>query len=212
MVYVETEMVQNIRTIFGFQRRVMSGSGSGVVIHPSGFIVTNYHVVEGAQQITVSFDGIPMVPARMMSAVREEDLALLKIEPVDNGSATELPDWDGDGIADLRPAGERSFPTVRMGTSSDLMPGERVVAIGNPHGQTYTVSTGIISGLYREVPVPGRQLHFRGLIQTDASINRGNSGGPLLNIHGELIINTVMNTVPRNRRDPRGPRASGLCR
>jgi S1-C subfamily serine protease len=86
-----------------------------------------------------------------------------------------------------------------MGTSSDLMPGERVVAIGNPHGQTYTVSTGIISGLYREVPVPGRQLYFRGLIQTDASINRGNSGGPLLNIHGELIgINTVMNTDAEN--------------
>jgi len=74
-----------------------------------------------------------------------------------------------------------------------------VVAIGKPHGQTYTVSTGIISGLYREVPVPGRQLHFRGLIQTDASINRGNSGGPLLNIHGELIgINTVMNTDAEN--------------
>jgi serine protease Do len=203
VVYVETEMVQNVRTIFGFQRQVMSGSGSGVVIHPSGFIVTNYHVVEGAQQITVSFDGDPNeYPARMMSAVREEDLALLKIEPVDPGSAgsaTELPDWDGDGVADLRPAGERSFPTVRMGTSSDLMPGERVVAIGNPHGQTYTVSTGIISGLYREVPVPGRQLHFRGLIQTDASINRGNSGGPLLNIHGELIgINTVMNTDAEN--------------
>ncbi|MGB0331747.1 MAG: hypothetical protein ACPGPE_08010, partial [Planctomycetota bacterium] len=59
VVYVETEMVQNVRTIFGFQRQVMSGSGSGVVIHPSGFIVTNYHVVEGAQQITVSFDGDP---------------------------------------------------------------------------------------------------------------------------------------------------------
>jgi serine protease Do len=203
VVYVETEMVQNVRTIFGFQRQVMSGSGSGVVIHPSGFIVTNYHVVEGAQQITVSFDGDPNeYPARMMSAVREEDLALLKIQPLEPGSegaSPELPDWNGDGAVDLRPVGESSFPTVRMGTSSDLMPGERVVAIGNPHGQTYTVSTGIISGLYREVPVPGRQLHFRGLIQTDASINRGNSGGPLLNIHGELIgINTVMNTDAEN--------------
>ena len=181
----------------------MSGSGSGVVIHPSGFIVTNYHVVEGAQQITVSFDGDPnQYPARLMSSVREEDLALLKIQPLATApmsSAPDVPDWSGDGMADLRPAGESAFPTVRMGTSSDLMPGERVVAIGNPHGQTYTVSTGIISGLYREVPVPGRQLHFRGLIQTDASINRGNSGGPLLNIHGELIgINTVMNTDAEN--------------
>ena len=201
VVYVETEMVQNVRTIFGFQRQVMSGSGSGVVIHPSGFIVTNYHVVEGAQQITVSFDGDPnQYPARLMSSVREEDLALLKIQPLGVAAGVTAPELpDDDGAADLRPAGESAFPTVRMGTSSDLMPGERVVAIGNPHGQTYTVSTGIISGLYREVPVPGRQLHFRGLIQTDASINRGNSGGPLLNIHGELIgINTVMNTDAEN--------------
>ncbi|MDG1050887.1 MAG: trypsin-like peptidase domain-containing protein [Planctomycetota bacterium] len=200
VVYVETEMVQNVRTIFGFQRQVSSGSGSGVVIHPSGFIVTNFHVVEGAQQITVSFDGDPnQYPARLMSAVREEDLALLKIEPTESASSPPL-DVDADGEADLlRPAGGRSFPTVRMGTSSDLMPGERVVAIGSPLGQTYTVSTGIISGLYREVPVPGRRLYFRGLIQTDASINRGNSGGPLLNIHGELIgINTVMNSDAEN--------------
>lgn len=195
VVYVETEMVQNVRTIFGLQRQVMSGSGSGVVIHPSGFIVTNYHVVEGASQITVSFDGDPnQYPARLMSSVREEDLALLKIEPLPGAAPERSPAGDG-----LQPAGSRSYPTVRMGTSSDLMPGERVVAIGNPHGQTYTVSTGIISGLYREVPVPGRQLYFRGLIQTDASINRGNSGGPLLNIHGELIgINTVMNTDAEN--------------
>ena len=195
VVYVETEMVQSVRTIFGLQQQVMSGSGSGVVIHPSGFIVTNYHVVEGARQITVAFDGDPnQYPARLMSSVREEDLALLKIEPLAEASGA-----GSQATRGLQPAGERSYPTVRMGTSSDLMPGERVVAIGNPHGQTYTVSTGIISGLYREVPVPGRQLHFRGLIQTDASINRGNSGGPLLNIHGELIgINTVMNTDAEN--------------
>ena len=200
VVYVETEMVQNVRTIFGFQRQVMSGSGSGVVIHPSGFIVTNYHVVEGAQQITVSFDGDPNTyPARLMSAVREEDLALLKIEPLAVSPSAPPSNPASPSNDGLRPAVSSTFPTVRMGTSSDLMPGERVVAIGNPHGQTYTVSKGIISGLYREVPVPGRQLHFRGLIQTDASINRGNSGGPLLNIHGELIgINTVMNSDAEN--------------
>ena len=99
-------------------------------------------------------------------------------------------DLDGSATASR---GEVAFPTVRMGTSADLMPGERVVAIGSPHGQTYTVSSGIISGLHRDIAVPGRNLNFRGLIQTDASINFGNSGGPLLNIHGELIgINTVM--------------------
>ncbi|MDF1839647.1 MAG: trypsin-like peptidase domain-containing protein, partial [Planctomycetota bacterium] len=98
-------------------------------------------------------------------------------------------------------AGPRTkFPTVRMGISNDLMPGERVIAIGNPHGQTYTVSNGIISGLHRDVQVGGRfQQKFEGLIQTDASINLGNSGGPRLNVHGEMIgINTVMNTAAEN--------------
>lgn len=196
VVYVETEMVQSVRTIFGTQRQIVGGAGSGVVIHPSGYIVTNFHVVEGARQIRVSFEGEPQsYPARLMSSVREEDLALLKIEkPVERRPAGAAPESDR-----LEPAAESAFPTVRMGTSSDLMPGERVVAIGSPHGQTYTVSTGIISGLYRDVPVAERNLFFRGLIQTDASINRGNSGGPLLNIHGELIgINTVMNAQAEN--------------
>ena len=90
-----------------------------------------------------------------MSAVREEDLALLKIEkPVERAARGE-----GQGAARLEPAAETAFPTVRMGTSSDLMPGERVVAIGSPHGQTYTVSTGIISGLHRDIPLPEHGLH-----------------------------------------------------
>ncbi|MDA0949024.1 MAG: trypsin-like peptidase domain-containing protein, partial [Planctomycetota bacterium] len=91
----------------------------------------------------------------------------------------------------------RPFPAVRMGTSADLMIGETVVAIGNPHGQEHTVSDGIVSGLHRDVQA--QDLRFSNLIQTDASINLGNSGGPLLNIHGELIgINTVMNTAAEN--------------
>lgn len=198
VVYVETEHVQAVRTIFGVQRQIARGSGSGVVIHPTGFIVTNYHVVEGARHIRVSFDGDPQpYAARLMSFVREEDLALLKIEqPLEPRSSAQPGDTTGSG---LRSATRSTFPTVRMGTSSDLMPGERVIAIGSPHGQTHTVSSGIISGLHRNVPVPQRRLNFRGLIQTDASINRGNSGGPLLNIHGELIgINTVMNTDAEN--------------
>ena len=86
-----------------------------------------------------------------------------------------------------------------MGTSADLMPGERVIAIGNPYGQSHTVSTGIISGLHRDVPIPDQGLHFRDLIQTAASINLGNSGGPLLNIYGELIgINTVISAGAEN--------------
>ncbi|MEM9379083.1 MAG: trypsin-like peptidase domain-containing protein, partial [Planctomycetota bacterium] len=196
VVYVETEMVQKVRTIFGPQRQISSGAGSGVVIHPSGYIITNYHVVEGATQIRVSFDGDPQpYRAQLMSSVREEDLALLKIDLPAQGERRTGTNTEGG----MRAARRTAFPTVRMGTSSDLMPGERVVAIGSPHGQAYTVSTGIISGLHRDVPVPTRRLYFRGLIQTDASINRGNSGGPLLNIHGELIgINTVMNTDAEN--------------
>jgi S1-C subfamily serine protease len=207
VVYVETEMVQRVQTLWGFQNRPRNGSGSGVVIHPSGLIITNYHVIEGAQEIKVSFEGHPeSYAAEAISFVRDEDLALLKIqlpETQDASKALRPKNSRGGQRALARDGGapklEDAFPTVRMGTSADLMPGERVVAIGSPHGQTYTVSTGIISGLHRDVSVPGRNLNFQGLIQTDASINFGNSGGPLLNIHGELIgINTVMNTSAEN--------------
>lgn len=178
VVYIETEIQQRGRHAFlGDWERTFSGSGSGVVVHTEGYIVTNYHVVRGANTITVSFDHRPTrYPAQMISFVESEDLALLKI-----------------------PSDEGPFPVVRLGTSSDLMPGERVVAIGNPHGQTHTVSTGIISGLHRDVQIPEFALDFSDLIQTDASINLGNSGGPLLNIHGELIgINTAMKPRAEN--------------
>lgn len=213
VVFVETEMRQTVSTIFGARERTARGAGSGVVIHPSGLIVTNYHVVEGANQIQVSFEGEPdSRPAELMSFVREEDLALLKIrrpsfgkEPGGGRSQQDLRSTRPDGSTPESPGALRqtrqpsTFPSVRLGSSSDLMPGERVVAIGSPHGQTYTVSTGIISGLRRNVAVPSRRLNFSGLIQTDASINLGNSGGPLLNIHGELIgINTIMNSSAEN--------------
>lgn len=199
VVFVQTEAYQNVRTFLGTQRRVARGAGSGVVIHPSGLIVTNYHVVEGAENIRVSFQGEPETyVAELMSFVRGEDLALLKIRPVETGRLAAGPEDEGRG--GLRRTGQRrEFPTVRLGTSADLMPGERVVAIGSPRGQEHTVSTGIISGLRRDIAVPSRNLAFSGLIQTDASINLGNSGGPLLNIKGELIgINTVMDTAAEN--------------
>lgn len=199
VVFVETEQVRPVRTFFGTARQIDRGSGSGVVIHKSGYIVTNYHVIEGARQIKVSFQDQPgSYSATLMSFVPEEDLALLKIDPGQRRIARSLGGERSYGAANGTPD-EETFPTVRLGTSADLMPGERVVAIGSPHGQTYTVSTGIISGLHRDVPVQSRNLNFRGLIQTDASINLGNSGGPLLNIRGELIgINTVMNSVAEN--------------
>ena len=176
VVFIETEFLAQ-RNSFGFLfSRSYEGSGSGVVVHPDGYIVTNYHVVAGARAIKVSFARIPgQFEAELVSFKRSEDLALLRIR--------------GDG----------PFPTVRLGTSSDLLEAERVVAIGNPYGQTHTVSKGIISGLHRDVQVPGQNLVFTDLIQTDASINFGNSGGPLLNIRGELIgINTAMNSQAEN--------------
>ena len=177
VVYVETNVKSRQWSMwYGWVERESPSSGSGVVIHEDGYIVTNYHVVRGAQRTEVRFDpkyDERVYPAQVLSYVEEEDLALLKI--------------DGDGL----------FPTVPMGTSSDLMVGERVLAIGNPYGQTFTVSAGIISGLHRDIQASG--LSFRNLIQTDASINPGNSGGPLLNINGELIgINSAMNTYAEN--------------
>ncbi|MDP6539735.1 MAG: trypsin-like peptidase domain-containing protein [Planctomycetota bacterium] len=186
VVYIETGKQVQWRDFFGQRQSTLRrGSGSGAVIRPEGFVVTNYHVVGGADRITVHFektiDPHPYV-AELVAAVPQEDLALLKLEASPN----------------------RIFPTLELGTSSDLMIGERVLAIGSPLGHTHTVSMGIISGLHRDVPVtdpnqPRQTLRFEDLIQTDASINFGNSGGPLLNINGELIgINSAVNTAAEN--------------
>jgi serine protease Do len=179
VVFIQTERWQGVRDFFrGYMEQRITGSGSGVVILKEGFIITNYHVVKGAKTIQVSFDkqyDSDEYPATVVSFVEQEDLALLKINRTSD------------------------FPTIPLGTSSDLMPGETVVAIGNPYGQTYTVSTGIVSGLHRNVQMPAEGLAFDDLIQTDASINFGNSGGPLLNINGELIgINSAINAQAQN--------------
>ncbi len=169
-------------------------TGSGVVVHTSGYIITNYHVVgDDARTITVQFDTTVQgstetdpkgavvsrrFPAKLLSASRDQDLALLKVDS------------------------EIALTTVRMGSSSDLILGERVIAIGNPLGQRLTVSSGIISGLGREISVNAGNdvtLKLGDLIQTDAAINHGNSGGPLLNILGEMIgINTAVNEAAEN--------------
>jgi S1-C subfamily serine protease len=159
--------------------RDSTSTGTGFVFYEDGYIVTNYHVVANGDRIAVRFDSDPeseVFSAQLVSHVAAEDLALLKI--------------DGAG---------RKFPVLRMGTSSDVMIGERVLAIGNPLHQELTVSAGIISGLGRDIIVSELGLHFTNLLQTDASINPGNSGGPLLNIHGEVIgINTVVNRGAEN--------------
>ena len=142
--------------------------GSGVIIHPEGYILTNEHVVAKATSIKVTLIDKREFDARLVGADIKSDLAVIKIET------------------------KESLPHVALGQSGDLMIGETVIAIGNPFGLQHTVTTGIISALHRSIK-GGRNRVYSDFIQLDASINPGNSGGPLLNIDGSLIgINTAI--------------------
>jgi serine protease Do len=142
--------------------------GSGVIIDPKGYILTNEHVVSRATSIRVILIDNREFEAQLIGADARSDLAVIKIE------------------------GEKELPYIEMGHSDDLMPGETVIAIGNPFGLSHTVTTGIISALHRSIK-GGKGRIYSDFIQLDASINPGNSGGPLLNINGELIgINTAI--------------------
>ena len=136
--------------------------GTGVVVDPRGYIVTNYHVVEGVRQINVTLASGEAHIARLVSHDPETDLAIIKIP-------TKV-----------------AMPLISIGRSDDLMVGEEVIAIGNAYGYEHTHTRGIISALHRTVKVTDSQ-YYRDLIQTDASINPGNSGGPLLNVDGQMI-------------------------
>ena len=141
--------------------------GSGLMIDDRGHILTNHHVILRASEIHVTLVSGKEYEAELVGSDPGSDLAILKIEPEES----------------LRPA--------ELGTSSDLMIGETVIAIGNPFGLSHTVTTGVISALNRSIQA-GDQV-FKDFIQTDASINPGNSGGPLLNIRGEVIgVNTAI--------------------
>ncbi len=142
--------------------RQVNGMGTGVVIDPRGYVITNYHVVQNVGRIQVTLHDRRSVIGRLVTHDPETDLAIIKI-----------------------PASE-SLPVIRIGRSDDLMTGESVVAVGNAYGYEHTVTTGIISALHRTVQV-SEEPHYYDLIQTDASINPGNSGGPLLNIDGDMI-------------------------
>ena len=138
------------------------GNGSGSVIDSNGHILTNYHVIEGSQKLTVSFGGEKQYPARVIGGDPDTDLAIIKIEP---------------------PAGMTIVP---LGDSDKLSVGQKVLAIGNPFGLDRTLTTGVISGLQR--PIRARNNRpIDAAIQTDASINPGNSGGPLLDKYGKMI-------------------------
>jgi serine protease Do len=143
--------------------------GSGVIVDPKGYIVTNRHVVEKADRIRVRLQDDPpgvQHDAKVIGEDQETDLAVIKIDM------------------------DRSVPTAKMGNSDSMQVGDWVLAIGSPFGQVGTVTAGIVSAKGRDI-VPGRQ--FQTFIQTDAAINPGNSGGPLVNMDGEVIgINTAI--------------------
>jgi len=139
-----------------------NGMGTGIIIDPRGYILTNQHVIDETASIKVRLSDGTTHLARVVARDRDTDLALIKID-----------------------AG-RLLPVIRIGTSSDLMVGETVIAVGNAFGYEHTVTKGIVSALGRDVSL-NKEMSYKNLIQTDASINPGNSGGPLLNIDGELV-------------------------
>ena len=142
--------------------RRISGMGSGVVIDPRGYVLTNFHVVDGVRRIRATLADGKTHTAKLIAHDDVADLAIVKIS-----SAPDL-------------------PVIDIGVSSDLMLAEKVIAVGNPFGYEHTVTQGIISALRRTVQVTDT-LVYENLIQTDASINPGNSGGPLLNVDGNVI-------------------------
>jgi len=142
-----------------------SATGSGVVLDTQGHILTNEHVVDGAQRLQVRVgDRGSLVSAQLVGADASKDLAVLKVDPADTGKLQALP------LAD----------------SSSTAVGQSVIAIGSPYGLESTLTSGIVSALGRDIQSPGGQT-ISGAIQTDAAINPGNSGGPLLNSDGEVI-------------------------
>jgi serine protease Do len=142
--------------------RKVNGMGTGVVIDERGYILTNYHVIAEVETIRASLDDGGSYTATVISSDREHDLAIIKVDAT------------------------KPLPVMPAGTSSDLMLGEPVIAVGNAFGYQSTVTSGIVSALSRDVEANGTQT-YRNLIQTDASINPGNSGGPLLNMNGEVV-------------------------
>ena len=168
VVNIRTKSIQS--SAFFFMDVIAEGEGSGSVIDRQGHILTNYHVVENAQAISVTlFDGMAY-DAQLVGADPPSDIAVLKIDA----------------------PSDKLFPVV-FGDSTDLKVGQRVFAIGNPFGLERTLTTGIISSLNRSLPNPRTKRTLKQMIQIDAAINPGNSGGPLLDSHGLMIgMNTAI--------------------
>jgi len=146
-------------------------TGSGFIVRPDGYILTNAHVVRGATKIKVKLNDGRTMPGKVVGVDSFSDIAVVKIDGKD-------------------------LPTLKMGSSSSLRPGEFAIAIGSPLGFDHTVTMGIISAVGRTVTDVNGNINF---IQTDAAINPGNSGGPLLNLEGEVIgVNTAIQANAQN--------------
>lgn len=166
---VANVVTRTVEYDFFFNPVPVEGAGSGFVIDTDGHILTNYHVIQGAQTIEVTLGDRSRFKAKLIGVDTRNDLALVKIDP----------------------AG-RKLTTLPLGDSRNLLVGQRVLAIGNPFGFQSTLTTGVVSSLGRTVQT-GENTFIDEAIQTDAAINRGNSGGPLLNSHGEVIgINSAI--------------------
>lgn len=177
IVYIGTEHIIEARRgerffedFFGIgreRRHSVQSLGSGVIIDPAGVIVTNDHVIRGAAAIHVVLADGRQLEAEVIGSDGDNDLAVLRVQS------------------------KAALPAAKLGTSSDLMIGETVIAIGSPFGLKKTVTAGVISAVGRSFKADNRV--YNDFLQTDASINPGNSGGPLLNIDGDVIgINTAI--------------------
>jgi len=174
VVYVKVAQKANYQggslldLIFGFPQtpRDQVGLGSGVIIRPDGYIVTNNHVIAGADVIEVTLENNKVYPAKLVGTDPATDIALIKIDAED-------------------------LPAIRIGNSDDLRLGEWVLAIGSPYDLRSTITAGIVSAKGRSMPNYDGQYRVESFIQTDAAVNPGNSGGALVNAAGDLVgINT----------------------
>ena len=143
-------------------------SGSGVIISPDGYIVTNNHVIDNASEVRIAFNDKRTAIAKVVGTDKNTDLALLKVD-------------------------EKNLPALTFGNSDNLRLGEWVLAVGNPFNMSTTVTAGIVSAKARDINIIYSEFRIESFIQTDAAVNPGNSGGALVNLRGELVgINTAI--------------------
>ena len=161
-IYTEKTAASGEALFTGAKPRKVNGMGTGIVVDERGYIVTNHHVVLGVDSLRVQLADGSTYLGETVSVDRTHDLAIIRIHA------------------------SRPLAVMPLGTSSDIMLGETVIAIGNAFGYDHTITLGIVSALSRDVEVNEEQS-YENLIQTDASINPGNSGGPLVNLEGDVI-------------------------